>query len=114
MPPLTDAGILAQFAAVLANWKYTGYVTAKEIALDWIANNLSGLILKDIANAMHAHMQGGGVPDQVGETRPEWTAWSFHYDFRLMLAGRLVYIETILQDDDPRDPTIQIVSIHDA
>jgi hypothetical protein len=65
MPPLTDASILAQFHPVLANWSYTDYVTAKPLALDWIA-------------------------------------------------GKEIYIETILQDDDPKDPTIRIVGIHDA
>jgi hypothetical protein len=40
--------------------------------------------------------------------------WPYHYDFRLMIAGRNIYIETILQDDDPNDPTLEIVSIHDA
>jgi len=34
MPALTDRAILAQFQAVLANWNYTGYVTAKDVALD--------------------------------------------------------------------------------
>ena len=44
----------------------------------------------------------------------EWSIWPFHYDFRFTLGGKQLYIETILQDDDPDDPTIQIVSIHDA
>lgn len=39
--------------------------------------------------------------------------WDY-YDFRPHLAGKEIYIETILQNDDPKDPTIQIVSIHDA
>jgi hypothetical protein len=34
--------------------------------------------------------------------------------FPLPVAGRLVYVETILVDDDPTDPTIHIVSMHDA
>ncbi len=114
MPPLTDPVILAQFGIVLANWNYTGYVTAKDVALEWIANNLSGLTLKNVAEAMHEFLQRGGVIDQVPETRPEWSMWPFHYDFRLQLAGREVYVETILQDDDPNDPTIHIVSIHDV
>jgi hypothetical protein len=114
MPPLTDAVVLAQFGAVLANWNYTGYVTAKDVAVGWIANNLGGLTLKDVARAMHEHLQRGDVIDQQPETRPEWSVWPFHYDFRLQLAGRDVYIETILQDDNPNDPTIHIVSIHDA
>lgn len=114
MPPLTDPRVLSQFRAVLANWNYTGYVTAKDLALDWIANHLSGLTLRDVAKSMHHYLQRGETIDQVPETRPEWSMWPFHYDFRMRLAGRDVYIETILQDDDPSDPTIHIVSIHDV
>jgi hypothetical protein len=112
MPPLTDPTILNQFDAVLVNWSYTDYVTAKPLVLDWIANNLGGLGLKDVARAMYDHCRSGSVIDQVPERRPEYSAWPFHYDFRLQLAGKLVYIETILQDDEPRDPTIRVVSIH--
>src|SRR5438128_12002476 len=112
MPPLTEPTILAQFQAVLANWNYTGYVTAKDVALEWIANNLAGMTLKDVAKALHQFLAGGGVIDQQPERRAEWSAWPYHYDFRLQLAGRDVYIETILQDDDPKETTIHIVSIH--
>jgi hypothetical protein len=59
MPPLTDPVILGQFQTVLANWKYTGYVTAKDVALEWMANELKGLKLKDVAKAMHDVLQGG-------------------------------------------------------
>ena len=114
MPPLTDAVILAQFQAVLSNWNFTGYVTAKDEVLEWISNEMDGFTLKDVARAMNSHVQAGGVIDQVPETRDEWSAWPFHYDFRLQVGDRLVYLETILQDDDPRDPTIHIVSIHDV
>ena len=114
MPPLSDPVIVAQFRQVLVEWNCTGYVTAKEVARNWIATNLGGLDLKAVAKAMHDFMAAGGVPDQVKETRPEWSLWPFHYDFRLTLGGKHLYIETILQDDDPRDPTIQIVSVHDA
>ena len=114
MPTLSDAVILALIGSALANWNYTGYVTAKDVALEWITNNLGGLTLKDVAEAMNDHFQRGDVIDQQPETRPEWSLWPFHYDFRLQLGGRDIYIETILQDDDPRDPTIHIVSIHDA
>src|SRR4051812_21633110 len=114
MPPLTDAAIRVQLQAVLANWKVTGYVTAKELVLEWVARELTGITLKDVAKAMDAHLQCGGTVDQAPETRIEWSVWPFHYDFRLSIAGRKVYIETILQDDNPKDPTIHIVSIHDA
>jgi hypothetical protein len=114
MPPVTDASILAQFHAVLANWNYTDYVTAKPLVLDWIANHLPGLSLKDVSKSMNDHCRTGGVIDQIRERRPEYSLWPFHCDFRLQLAGKEVYIETILQDDDPKDPTVRIVSIHDV
>jgi hypothetical protein len=114
MPPLVDIITVARFRAALANWRYTGYVTAKDLALDWMSENLKGLTLKDTARAMHDFVEAGGAIDEVRETRPEWSTYSFHYDFRLPLGGRLVYIETVLQDDDPDDPTIHIVSLHDA
>ncbi len=87
---------------------------SKEVARQWIAENLAGMNLKAVAKALHDFLAGGGVIDQVKETRPEWSRWPYHYDFRLMLDGRRIYVETILQDDDPNDPTIEIVSIHDA
>jgi len=114
MPALTDPVVLAQFRAVLANWKFTGYVTAKDVVIDWIANNLTGLTLKDVARAMHDFLLRGDPVAQVPESRPEWSIWPFHYDFRMLLASREVYLETILVDDDPTDPTIHIVSIHDV
>ncbi len=114
MPPLTDPIILGMFQQVLAEWRYTGYVTAKDTALDWIADNLSGLTLRDVARALYNHFQAGGAIDRQPEARPEWSAWPFHYDFRLTIGTRYVYVETVLQDDDPRDPTLHIVSIHDV
>jgi len=114
MPPLTDPTILAQFIAVLGSWRITGYVTAKDRVLEWIGNNLSGLTLKDVAKAMHDFVQNGGIIQQIPERRPEWNTWPYHYDFRVQFGTRLVYIETILQDDDPTDPTLHIVSLHDV
>lgn len=117
MAPLNDPQIQAQFAAVLNNWNVTGYVTAKEIVLDWIAENVPGYDLRAIAKLIHDYLQAGGMPDQVRERRPEYNDRDYHYDdFRLPIPERQrqVYIETILMDDDPSDPTIYIVSMHDA
>jgi hypothetical protein len=114
MAPLVDPLILAQFTAVLDNWSYTDFVTAKDVALDWAGRNLPGFTLKALAKLMHDHVQAGRVIDQVPEQRPEWNDYPFHYDFRLTWVGRAIYVETILKDDDPDDPTIHIVSIHDA
>lgn len=114
MPPLTDPTILNVFRRVLAEWQCTGYVTAKDTALDWIADHLGGLILRDVAKALHDVVVRGDSIDQQPERRPEWNTWPFHYDFRLLIGSRHVYVETILQDDNPDDPTIHIVSMHDV
>ncbi len=40
------------------------------------------------------------------ERRPEWNDRAFHYDLRISVAARLVYIETLLLDDDPALPLL--------
>ncbi len=88
MAALNDPQIQAQFAAALSNWNVIGYVTAKEIVLDWIADNLPGYDLRSIAKRMHDHIQAGGWPDQARERRPEYNDRDYHYDFRLSVPGR--------------------------
>ena len=114
MARLADPDLLKCFQAILSNWSVTDYVTAKEEALHWAGKNLPGFTLKLFAKLMYEHVQAGGEIDQVRETRPEWNDWPFHYDFRLAWAGRALYIETILVDDDPADPYLRIVRIKDA
>jgi len=114
MAPLVDPQLLTCFKAVLSTWYVTDYVTAKDVALEWAGKNLPGFSLKDLAKLMNQHVLDGGVVDQVRERRPEYSDRDYHYDFRLSWAGRFIYIETVLVDDDPADPTIHIVSIHDA
>ena len=63
---------------------------------------------------MHLHVEAGGEIDQVRERRPEYADQNeFHYDFRLEIDGRRVYIETILTSNR-NGLTITVVSIHDA
>lgn len=114
MPPLTDPQILACIKRVLQNWRVTDYVTWKDVARDWVGQNLEPLTPRDVAQRMHEYVQTDGAIDQVRERRPEWSDRDFHYDFRIPIGGRVVYIETVLVDDDPTDPTIHVVSIHDA
>ena len=114
MAPLTDVAILAKFRHALCEWNCTGYVTWKPGAREWVEDNLEGFTTRAIAEEMFRFLEAGGQVDQVRETRREWTEQRFHYDLRLSIAGRLLYIETILVEDDPRDPTIHVVSIHDA
>lgn len=63
---------------------------------------------------MFRHVNAGGEIDEVKESRPEWSDRWFHYDFRIPIEGRLLYIEMILIEDDPDDPTVHVVSIHDV
>lgn len=114
MPRLQDPLVLAQYCSALANWRFTGYVDWKESALSWARRQLGESDPRQIARLMFDHVNAGGEIDQVAETRPEWNDRPFHYDLRVSISGRLVYIETILRDDDPSDPTIRVVSIHDA
>lgn len=76
--------------------------------------NLDGFTIRAVGEEMFRCFDAGGHIDQVRETRREWSDCRFHYDFRIPLADRLVYIETILVEDDPNDPTIHVVSVHDA
>lgn len=114
MTSLTDAVILAKFKHALSEWNCAGYIVWKNVARDWVNQNLEGLTTRAIGEAMFQHVDAGGEIDQVKETRPEWSASRYHYDFRIPLGERLVYIETILVEDVPEDPIIQVVSIHDA
>lgn len=114
MPPLTDPQILACIEQVLQNWHVTDYVTWKDVARDWVRQHLAQVTLRDLARTLYEHVQNGGLIDQVRERRPEWSDRDYHYDYLVSIQGQIIYVETILVDDDPTDPTIHIVSIHDA
>jgi hypothetical protein len=114
MAPLKDAAIQERFRHALKQWNFTGYITWKPVAREWVENNLDGFTTRAVAEEMFCFVSAGGVIDQVRESRAEWAGQRFHYDLRLPIEGRLVYIETILIDNDPEDPTIHVVSIHDA
>jgi hypothetical protein len=114
MARLTDPEILARFQYALSNWQFAGYITWKPTARQWLEQNLEGLTTRLVGEEMFRFFAAGGAVDQVRETRPEWSEHRFYYDFRVEIGGRLLYIETILAEDDPDDPTIHVVSIHDA
>jgi hypothetical protein len=114
MPPLKDPVILALYKSALSNYRYEGYITWKATALEWLGKELSGFPYRAVNELLCKHVEAGGEIDQVSERRPEWNDRDYRYDIRLPIAGRLLYVETILVDDDPDDPLIQVVSIHDA
>lgn len=114
MAPLQDPEILAQYKSALSNWKVTGYVDWRDRAREWARKNLKNFTARTIAELMWQHVAAGGEIDQVPERRTAWNDRAFHYDLRVVIGGRRVYIETVLVDDDPEDPTIEVVSIHDV
>lgn len=114
MPRVTDREILAKLHHALGEWQFTGYITWKPIARQWVEQNLEGWTTRSVGAEMFRFFAAGGDVDQVREKRPEWSGQRFHYDFRMDVGGRSLYIETILVEDDPDDPTIHVVSIHDA
>jgi hypothetical protein len=114
MAPLGDPIVYAKIYGALSNWRYTGYVTWKAVARAWVETNLEGATTRAVAEMMFEHVVSGGEIDQVKESRLEWTEQRFHYDFRISVGDRLIYVETVLIEDDPQDPIIHVVSIHDV
>jgi hypothetical protein len=115
MAPLSDTRILTAFKrAVEEGLRFAGYVTWRPQAQEWIRRELPNLTLKGIAELMYQHLDSGGEIDQVKETREQWLDFKFHYDFRLTISGRPIYVETVLLNEDPDDPEIQVVNIHEA
>ena len=114
MVRLTDPETLAKLQYALSQWQFTGYITWKPIARQWLEKNLEGSTTRSVGEEMFRFFAAGGEVDQIHETRAEWREHRFHYDIRMEIGGRLLYIETILVEDEPDDPTIHVVSIHDA
>ena len=119
MPPLSDPERLQCYRNALANWRFEGYVRFTELADRWVRKQLAGCTTRDVARLMNDFVNGStpGVIDEQKETRPEWSEHEYHYDLRFEIAGRRLYIESRLfydDPDDPGDPIIYVVNIHDA
>jgi hypothetical protein len=114
MARLVDPEILRKFRHALSHGRFNGYVTWKPRVRQWIEQNMEGWTTRAIAEELFCFFESGGEIDQIRETRPEWSEHRYHYDLRIGIEGRLLYVETILMESDPRDPTIHVVSIHDA
>ncbi len=114
MARLTDPESLTCYRNALANWRYRGYVVFSSLAAEWIRKNV-GEPLVNFAQRMHDFVESGGEVDQVIETRPEWSFRTHHYDLRPVVAGQVLYIETVLDYDDAGDeddPMITVVNVH--
>lgn len=99
MPPLTEADRLAAYKDALKNWNFKGYIQFEltEQSLQWIRKELPGVLLKEIGRLMFEEINGGGVIDEIPETREGWAElFEFHHDLRLTIQNKPVYIETRL------------------
>jgi hypothetical protein len=114
MSRLTDPDVLALLMEALENWRWRGFVEWKRTAVEWVRKNLGRHNEDSINRLMYEHVLGGGEVDQVRETREEYRdEHGFHYDFRLQVGERWIYIETTL-DTTRMGPTVNVVSIHDV
>jgi hypothetical protein len=113
MPLLTDSTVLAQYHCALNLWDCTYYINWKYTARQFVEKELSGYTTRLIGKLMFEHVRDGGNIHQIVEKREAWLEWRFHYDLYVPIAGREIYFETLLVDDDPTDCTILVVSAHD-
>jgi len=117
LAPLTDPTRLAAYKDALANWNYAGFIQFEltETARNFIKRELSNITFKEIGRLMHKHVESGGEIDEVPETRSEWAEYKFHYDLRLTIQEKPIYIESRLNHKIifvPDESTIIVVSIH--
>jgi hypothetical protein len=105
------------FRNALRNWNYHGYVRFWARTQEWLANELPDFNLKEVARELCQHVESGGEIDEQPERRPEYAANEFHFDLRVKIGGRRIYFETVLfceDADDPDDPFIEVVNVHDV
>lgn len=111
-----DQAALDAYRRVLLDLGHVnGYIQWRRVPREWLGRELGGYTLKAINSLMAAHVEGGGEIHQVVETRPEYTEWRFHYDLRLPISQRRVYVETVFRHEpDFADCEIIVVNMHDV
>jgi hypothetical protein len=114
MPPLTDLERLRHYRHALSDWNCGGYVNYASLADEWIRSEL-GVTQRAFSRLLWEYVNGGGRIDEVRELRQEYSEHEFHYDLRLPVGGRAVYVETrLIIERDINDTTIHVVNVHDA
>ena len=88
-----------------------------EQARRWIDRELYSIRLRDISRLLFHFVDGGGEIEEVVETRPQWRdRYEYHYDLRMPIYGKIVYIETRLNYRLPvvaDESWILVVNIHE-
>lgn len=108
MPPLRDAATRAEICLAFEERA----VDWKRVAAEWVLKEL-GITTRAVEDAPYQHLVNGGEVSQVKETRPEYTFREYHYDFRIIIGSRSIYVETVL-DKRRMGLYVYVVSIHDA
>jgi hypothetical protein len=113
MPPLRGDALIAKFLEALREWKHDGYVDFNPRSVAWLRKNLPNCNQKTIARAMYLYVAKGG---EINAAKENYEGYRddhpHHYDYRVSIAGRPVYIETVF-DDKRMGPTITVVNIKD-
>ncbi len=76
---------------------------------------LSGLTPEGVKDELIDYVSRGGDVVQVDETRTEYNDRAFYYKVILPTSGLRhgLFIEIVLDDDDPELPTVRIVNCHE-
>ncbi len=117
MAKLTDPEKLQCYRNALANWRFAGFVRLTPFAEEAFKQLKLEVSERQFRQLLHEYVLGSGEIDEVRETRPEWSDWDYHYDLRLTINARKLYVETRLEYTNPNDsddPQIILVNIHDA
>ncbi len=112
MPRLVDEEIISKLRLAFEE-SNSGGVQWKKLAAEWIRRNLESLTQQAVNELILKHIASNGAIDQVEETREEYVHYGFHYNFRIAILDRNVYIETVLSDHS-MGPVVTIVNIHDV
>ena len=105
----------AWLAAFREGQRFDGYVNWRPRAAAWVRQNLDEFTLRAVQNLLYEHVLAGGELDQVRERREGWQdRFPHHFDVRLEILGRSVYVETVLLQTDLTNPGVEIVNVHEA
>jgi hypothetical protein len=110
MPALTDTEIRKRLCTAFED-RTSGGVSWKKVPAEWVRKNLAGLTTQAVDTLIHQHLVNGGKVQQVEETRDEYRHHDFHYDFEILICGKMVYAETVLAEHR-MGPVVTIVSVH--
>jgi hypothetical protein len=112
MPQLDDAEIIRKLWLAFEEWN-SGGVLWKQLAAEWVRRNLEYVTQQAINERILQHIVSNGRIDQVNETREEYLHFEFHYDVRIPILDRTIYIEMVLTEHE-MGPVVTVVNVHDV